>query len=169
MNNNGQPNYNNLQFPTYPSQHHSAQTNPYYYQYYQPTQLYYEGQYFESNWLNCVDKWAKFKRSGLPLNLQERNNPVEVINKQLKAFASKHSLNSLGRCFMCIFKFIKSSELNKAFTQDKETKKMLKLDGCDDIINQFYKSVSPIMANWLCNQYNSISNDKYILDTTNNT
>jgi hypothetical protein len=40
---------------------------------------------------------AKFKRSGLPLNLQETNNPVEVINKQLKAFASKHSLNSLGQ------------------------------------------------------------------------
>jgi hypothetical protein len=44
MNNNGQPNYSNLQFPTYPSQHHSAQKNPYYYQYYQPSQLYYEGQ-----------------------------------------------------------------------------------------------------------------------------
>jgi hypothetical protein len=68
--------------------------------------------YFESNWLNCIEKWAKFKRSGLPLNLQETNNPVEVINN----------------------------------------------DGCDDIINQFYKCVSPIMANWLCNQYNSISN-----------
>jgi hypothetical protein len=38
MNNNYQP------FPTYPNQQHSAQTNPYYYQYYPPNQPYYESQ-----------------------------------------------------------------------------------------------------------------------------
>jgi hypothetical protein len=32
-----------------------------------PTNL----KYFEANWLNCIDKWAKFTRSGLPLNLQD--------------------------------------------------------------------------------------------------
>ncbi len=67
-------------------------------------------EYFESNWLNCIDKWAKFKRAGLPLNLQETNNPVEVINKQFKASSDRHASSSLGKCFVSIMEFVSSSE-----------------------------------------------------------
>jgi hypothetical protein len=51
--------------------------------------------YFEKNWLNCVEKWVKFKRRGLPLNLQETNNPIETINKHLKAMLNMHLRHSV--------------------------------------------------------------------------
>ena len=48
--------------------------------------------YFEDNWLNCIEKWAKYKRSGLVLLLQETNNPVEVVHKQFKSMLTYGSL-----------------------------------------------------------------------------
>lgn len=71
--------------------------------------------YFEENWLNCVDKWAKYKRYGLVLLLQETNNPVEVVNKQIKSFSSiRHKSASMAKCLDAILLYIKSSELRKA-------------------------------------------------------
>ena len=46
-------------------------------------------EYLNSNWLNCIPKWVKYERVDLPLNLQETNNPVEVINKQFKQFFAR--------------------------------------------------------------------------------
>jgi hypothetical protein len=58
--------------------------------------------YFKNNWLNCVDKWAIFKRYGLPLNLQETNTAVEVMNKQIKAYSTKLASSSLSKCLSSI-------------------------------------------------------------------
>ncbi len=69
-------------------------------------------EYFEENWLNCVSKWAKYERVNLPLNLQETNNPVEVVNKQFKGFSNKHASNSIAVCCASIFKYVRSTEIN---------------------------------------------------------
>ena len=80
-------------------------------------------EYFKNNWLNCVDKWAKFKRYGLPLNLQETNNPVEVLNKQIKAYSTKHFSSSLSKCLSYILEYIKTSELNKLYINTVQVNK----------------------------------------------
>ena len=45
--------------------------------------------YLKDNWLNCIEKWAQHhKRIGLPLVLEETNNPVEVVNYQMKEYSN---------------------------------------------------------------------------------
>jgi len=84
-------------------------------------------EYFEENWLNCVSKWAKYERVNLPLNLQETNNPVEVVNKQFKGFSNKHASNSIAVCCDSIFKYVRSIEINSLLkTQDSKYPKEIK-------------------------------------------
>jgi hypothetical protein len=125
-------------------------------------------EYFESNWMNCVDKWAKFKRIGLPLNLQETNNPVEVLNKQLKAYASRHSSSSIGRCFKSIFLYIRTTELNKAAIAENERNRVLVLKHREPIVNEFFKYVSSAIANWLTSQFEKSKQNNYTYDQLKN-
>ena len=111
-------------------------------------------EYFESNWLNCIEKWTKFKRIGLALNVQETNNPVEVVNKQFKHFSDKkHAQNSLAKCLTSILNYIKSSELNKEVISSVEKRKTVIPQYSDPVINEFFKIVSKSMAKWLVSQY----------------
>ena len=98
--------------------------------------------YFEENWLNCIDKWAKFKRVGLALNVQETNNPVEVVNKQFKFFSDQtHAQNSLAKCLSSVLTYIKSSELSKEMLSSVQRNKTVIPQTGDPIINEFYKVV----------------------------
>lgn len=69
-----------------------------------------ELKYLRDNWLDCLEKWAKFKRHGLTLNLQETNNPCESINKQLKNTYKRHSKVSLAKCLDIILTYLKTTE-----------------------------------------------------------
>ena len=65
--------------------------------------------YLQNNWLNCIDKWAKYKRCGLPMNCQETNNPVEVPNGKIKDFStSKHAQATIAQCISILgfFSFV---------------------------------------------------------------
>lgn len=109
--------------------------------------------YFDDNWLNCMDKWAKFKRHGLALNLQETNNPVESINKQFKHFSDrKHAQNSLAKCLSAIFNFLKSNEINKEFISMKQKNATVIPQGSNPVVCEFYKFTSPVIAKWLSSQ-----------------
>ncbi|CAF0944810.1 unnamed protein product [Brachionus calyciflorus] len=109
--------------------------------------------YFKNNWLNCVDKWAKFKRYGLPLNLQETNNPLEVMNKQIKAYSTKHSSSSLSKCLSYILEYIKTSELNKLYVNTVQPNKKTDKQGLSNsqfqTIQLFHQYLSLPIASWL--------------------
>ena len=65
-------------------------------------------EYLNSNWLNCIGKWPRSKRVGIPLILQETNNPVEVVNHQVKDYSdNQHAKSSLGNCLDSILLYIK--------------------------------------------------------------
>ncbi len=60
--------------------------------------------YLKDNWVNCIEKWARFKRVGIPLNLQETNNPVDVVNHQVKDYSdNQNAKSSLVSCLDSIF------------------------------------------------------------------
>ena len=121
--------------------------------------------YFEKNWLNCIDKWAKFKRFGLALNIQETNNPVEVVNKQFKHLSDKkHAQNSLAKCLASILSYIKSSEINKEVISNKEKNKTVIPQESEPIVIEFFKTVSQSMAKWLTSQYQASLEALYSLN-----
>ena len=48
-------------------------------------------QYIEKNWEACIEKWANYKRKGLPTFYNNTNNNVESVHSQLKRFIKKNS------------------------------------------------------------------------------
>jgi hypothetical protein len=48
-------------------------------------------EYFEKNWEACIEKWANYKRKGLPTFYNNTNNNVESVHSQLKRFIKKNS------------------------------------------------------------------------------
>ena len=119
--------------------------------------------YFEENWLNCLPKWAKHERVGLPLNLQETNNPVEVVNKQFKDFSSKkHTTNTIATCCESIFKYVKSTEILIESEMCKQISKSIGDNSYEDeTIREFHKIFTKRMANWLTGQYLASRNRPY--------
>ena len=107
----------------------------------------------KENWLNCVPKWAKYERVNLPLNLQETNNPVEVVNKQFKGFSNKHASNSIAVCCDSIFKYVRSTEINIEQEQISQNNKTTVPYNSCPIIKEFHSLVSSCMAQWLASQY----------------
>lgn len=119
--------------------------------------------YFRNNWLNCLEKWAKFKRLGLPINLQETNNPVEIVNKQVKAFSKRGANSALADCLHDLFQYIKSTELQCKMNANaaKYQATLMQSFSSDEYVTNFYKYVSKIMAHWLVGQYHLSSTVAY--------
>jgi hypothetical protein len=127
-------------------------------------------EYLKDNWLNCIEKWARFKRVGIPLNLQETNNPVEVVNHQVKEFSeNQHAKSSLGSCLDSIFLYIKTSELKKIILANVQKNKLISIQNVstDSIINDFYKIVAPNMAAWMRDQYEKATTIPYNFESAN--
>ncbi len=127
-------------------------------------------EYLKDNWLNCIDRWARFKRNGIPLNLQETNNPVEVVNHQVKDFSENQpAKSSLGQCLSSINLYIKSTELKKIVLSNLQKNKIISIQNVssDSIVNEFYKIVAPNMASWLKSQYEKAKSTPCILELGN--
>jgi hypothetical protein len=132
--------------------------------------------YFEDNWLNCVDMWAKYKRRGLAINLQETNNQTEIINPIIKSYLGpKHANKTLAQCLRSILDSLESLEKNKQYLSYRESNQVLIVQSAEPIVNEFYKIASENMAHWLKAQYEksqstiyqinheSIDNTNYVL------
>jgi hypothetical protein len=123
--------------------------------------------YLQDNWLNCIEKWARFKRTGMRLNIQETNNPVEDVNHQVKQFSEdQHAKNSLAQCLTSTLKYVKSTELNKIVLANYQKNKIIQIQNVstNSIINEFYKVVAPNMASWLRDQYEKSKSTPYALE-----
>jgi hypothetical protein len=121
--------------------------------------------YFRVNWLNCIEKWTKFKRRGLPLNLQETNNPVETVNNQVKEFSKEGANSSIGSCLRDAFVYIKNTELQCRVNANKAKNQSVQMQygANDSVVNDFYKFASKNMAHWLFGQYRLSSTIGYAI------
>lgn len=124
-------------------------------------------EYLEDNWLNCKDKWAKYLRFGCSLNMQETNNPVEVINKQIKSFSGKHSTSTMAKCLSSIFKYLKSSGINHVAVSCQESH-IVKIQGDHPLVNEFYKFLPRYLGNWLTIEYDKSITENFSLLRTDN-
>ncbi len=126
--------------------------------------------YMNDNWYNCIEKWTRHTRIGLPTNIQETNTPVEVINHQVKLHSEKHASNPMYECLKKIITYIRSSETKKLIIAVNKADSTLcnQNYSADHVVNQFYKYVATKIADWLKNEYeSSLSRNYELIDITN--
>ena len=102
--------------------------------------------YFEDNWLNCTERWARHKRYGFLLSLIETNNPNEVVNKQFKSYSINHAKSSMGTCLKNVFSYLKAAEATALSIQTDQINKTKVLQYSDPLVQKFFKNAVPIMA-----------------------
>jgi hypothetical protein len=127
-------------------------------------------EYFNKNWQKCEAKWVKFHRLGLPTYLSETNNPVEIINKQLKSFCNKKY--PIDKALLEMLSYINYSYSSQRSINFYERTKKVSCQSTgslvtDKIFNSFYKSCTPTVASWLIEQYNLTLNKVYTLGEEN--
>ena len=76
--------------------------------------------YFESNWINCKNKWVHAYRQNLPTLGNNTNNRIESLNHKLKKFLNTHL--HLPQALNQLMKYIKYSEHSSAANQYRELK-----------------------------------------------
>lgn len=108
--------------------------------------------YIEKNWMNCKEKWVAYFRT----DASNTNNHVESVNSKLKMFIRKHS--KMDECLNGIFNYIDFLNRKYSFNAYLTRSKIIKykdVEANDPIIDEFYKSTTKTLANYLLVQYQS--------------
>lgn len=119
-------------------------------------------EYFQNNWLNCKEKWVRYARLDLPLALQETNNPVEVVNKQIKSFSQKGAKHTLGSCIENILDYILYTEFKRKSEYINSTSSTVRPQYDDPVCKDIFELLPGRIAYWVAGQY--ISSKKAIFN-----
>jgi hypothetical protein len=121
--------------------------------------------YFNDNWLNCLNMWVKFYKYPSCSHLNDTNNPIESINRVLKRFIP--NAGSMFDCLRGIFDLLSDAKI-KYFYNNFKYGKLTKYKGLtDQVIDKIYQIASKRASEILVNQYVLSSSMVYLTDKIN--